>query len=150
MADGQNGPIGRNAMKADVEITQLAGKGIAAHHHQRMVEDHAWEINFNVDLATQLKVIIVYIANSSEAVVFDRKQPPEGVLGNLAKFTGRHQYRSLFSKSCNNFFNENKVFVIQLNLSCIVENLFLRSILMHFGDSEFFSFCILLHFFSVR
>lgn len=150
MADGQNGPIGLNAMKAGVEITQLAGKGIAAHHHQRMVEDHAGEINFSVDLATQLKVIIVYIANSSEAVVLDRKQPPEGVLGNLAKFTGRHQYRSLFSKSCNSFFNENKVFVIQLNLSCIVENLFLRSILMHFGDSEFFSFCILLHFFSVR
>ena len=55
MVDGQNGPTGLNAMKAGVEITQLAGKGIAMHHHHRTVEEHAWEIVFNVDLATQLK-----------------------------------------------------------------------------------------------
>ena len=68
MVDGQIGPIGLNAIKAGVEITQLAGKGIAMHHHQRTVEEHAWEIVFIVDLATQPKVSITNIATLSDAV----------------------------------------------------------------------------------
>ena len=85
MVDGQNGPTGLNAMKAGVEITQLAGKGIAMHHHHRTVEEHAWEIVFNVDLATQLKVSIADIANTLKQSSEGQKQQPGGVRENLAK-----------------------------------------------------------------